>query len=207
VGRILEQVVKTATVPVTLKIRTGWDNTRKNAVKIAKIARESGVKRVCVHGRTRACRFSGRAEHDTTAEIKSEVSIEVIANGDIGSAAEAVRVLQYTGADGIMIGRAAVGNPWLFRRIRDYLDRGVTADPPTQGEISNTVTSHLQGIYDHYGEYTGVRVARKHISKYCSRIQGFDKVRPYIIREENSDSQMRYVRDFLAAADVMDMAA
>ena len=207
VARILEKVVNAAEVPVTLKIRTGWDKTNKNAINIAKIAELSGIQRISIHGRTRACRFNGAAEHDTTARIKSEVSIEVIANGDIASAEDALRVLDQTAADGVMIGRSAMGNPWIFSQVRRFLDTGVKIKRPSWLEMTPVVISHLQKIYLHYGEFTGVRIARKHINKYCSGIYDFEKIRAYINREDKCEKQMELVKDLLLSADSMSKAA
>jgi tRNA-dihydrouridine synthase B len=207
VGRILERVVEASTVPVSLKIRTGWDKTRKNAVEIAKIAEHAGIQRLTVHGRTRACRFTGTAEHDTVARIKSEVSIEVIANGDINSAEDVLRVLQHTAADGVMIGRSAIGNPWIFSEVRSCLETGIIRGRPGYLEMLHTISRHLQDIYQHYGEYTGVRIARKHISKYCGGIAGFEAIRKHINKEDNCVRQLDYVRDFLSSAQGMRMAA
>ena len=207
VARILEKVVNAAEVPVTLKIRTGWDKTNKNAINIAKIAELSGIQRISIHGRTRACRFNGAAEHDTTARIKSEVSIEVIANGDIASAEDALRVLDQTAADGVMIGRSAMGNPWIFSQVRRFLDTGVKIKRPSWLEMMPVVISHLQKIYLHYGEFAGVRIARKHINKYCSGIYDFEKIRAYINREDKCEKQMELVKDLLLSADSMSKAA
>ena len=206
VSRILEKVVGASDVPVTLKIRTGWSKTHKNALKIAEIAENSGIQVLTVHGRTRECYFTGKAEHDTAACIKSRVSIKVIANGDINSAEEAFHVLQQTGADGIMIGRAAVGNPWIFSEIRTYLSKGIKIKRPSSSEVIQTVVKHLQNIYQHYGEYIGVRIARKHIYKYCKSIVGFEMLRIKINKEERCERQLEYVKDFLTSAGNLGIA-
>lgn len=166
VGKILGAVVKAVAVPVTLKIRTGWDTAHRNGVRIAKIAEEAGIQAIAVHGRTRACAFSGEAEYDTIAAIKAMVKIPVIANGDIRTPEKAKYVLDYTGADGVMIGRAALGNPWIFREINHYLITGENLLPPSIIEIRDTLLAHLNMLYQFYGEYTGVRIARKHLSWY-----------------------------------------
>lgn len=197
VAAILESVVNAVTVPVTLKIRTGWDLHSKNAVNIARIAVESGIQRLAVHGRTRACKFNGTAEHDTVAEIKSRITIPVIANGDIDSAEEAVRVLRYTGADGVMIGRAALGNPWIFSRINTYLQSGIIMPGPDRSEIGQTLLAHLENMYRFYGEHTGVRVARKYISWFCSALSGFGKFQALINNTESSNQQLQLVTDFI----------
>ncbi|MFN0313861.1 MAG: tRNA dihydrouridine synthase DusB, partial [Burkholderiales bacterium] len=150
VGRILDAVVRAVEVPVTLKIRTGWDGHSKNAVRIARIAEAAGVKALTVHGRTRACGFTGEAEYDTIAEVKSAVNIPVIANGDIGSPEKAKEVLAATRADAIMIGRAAQGRPWIFREINHYLETGQTLPPPAPEEIREVLTGHLRELYAFY---------------------------------------------------------
>jgi tRNA-dihydrouridine synthase B len=207
VGKILDQVVSASAVPITLKIRTGWDKDHKNAVKIAKIAEQAGVQRITIHGRTRACRFTGNAEHDTTAQVKTEVSIEVYANGDIGSAEEAVRVLKYTGANGVMIGRAAIGNPWIFSEVRKFFESGEKYGRPSYQDMIDIITMHLRAIYLHYGEYTGVRIARKHIIKYCKLLPGFDLYRKKISNEEQCELQLQQVKDCLYMAENLSIAA
>lgn len=197
VGKILDAVVAASDVPVTLKIRTGWDRHNRNAPNIAAIAERAGISLLTVHGRTRACRFDGIAEHDTTAMIKSRVSIPVIANGDITTAAEAARVLHHTGADGVMIGRAAMGDPWIFSRIRQYLEDAIPAAPPSLQEIRDVVIRHLEAIHSFYGDYIGVRVARKHIYWYCGSMPGFDRLRTLVCREEDGGRQLQRVREFL----------
>ncbi len=166
VSKILETVVNAVTVPVTLKIRTGWDQQHRNGVNIAQIAEQMGIQAIAVHGRTRACGFSGEAEYETIAQIKAAVKIPVIANGDIRTPEKAKWVLEYTKADGIMIGRAAQGRPWIFREIAHFLQTGKTLPAPTLQEIHNILLGHLQNLYQFYGEHIGVLVARKHLSWY-----------------------------------------
>ena len=166
VGRILDAVVAAVDVPVTLKIRTGWDPQNRNALTIARIAEQSGIAALTVHGRTRACKFAGQAEYDTVRHIKQSVSIPIIANGDIDSPEKARQVLATTGVDAIMIGRAAQGNPWLFTQIRHFLDTGATLAAPTPAEIYQTLLGHLQALYSFYGDISGVKIARKHIAWY-----------------------------------------
>ena len=166
VGRILDAVVAAVDVPVTLKIRTGWDPQNRNALTIARIAAQSGIAALTVHGRTRACKFAGQAEYDTVRHIKQSVSIPIIANGDIDSPEKARQVLATTGVDAIMIGRAAQGNPWLFTQIRHFLDTGATLAAPTPVEIYQTLLGHLQALYSFYGDISGVKIARKHIAWY-----------------------------------------
>ena len=193
VASILSNVVERSTVPVTLKIRTGWDQNYKNALQIAYIAEQSGISLLTVHGRTRACGFKGNAEHDTVAEIKSRTSIPVIANGDINSAEQALSVLRYTGADGIMIGRAAQGNPWIFAEINHYLMTGQLLARPSYLQIGRMLISHLRQIHDFYREYTGVRIARKHVAWYGRNLPGFRLTRSLINRHDRCDMQMRLV--------------
>jgi tRNA-dihydrouridine synthase B len=166
VAKILEAVVNAVNVPVTLKIRTGWDKEHRNGVRIAQIAEQSGIQALAVHGRTRACAFSGEAEYDTIAAIKATLKIPVIANGDISSPEKAKYVFNYTGADAVMIGRAALGQPWLFREIEHYLNTGEKLPSPSIIEIRDILLGHIENLYQFYGEYTGVRMARKHLSWY-----------------------------------------
>ncbi len=177
VARILESVVAAVEVPVTLKIRTGPDPGHRNALRIARIAEGTGVRLLTVHGRTRACGFRGRAEFDTVAEVKAGVRIPVIANGDIATPEEARRVLDYTGADGIMIGRAAHGRPWIFREFDCFLSEGRKLPPPGVAEMRSVALEHLEGIYTLYGEELGVRIARKHIGWYVRGLPGGETFR------------------------------
>ncbi len=166
VKKILEAVVNAVDIPVTLKIRTGWDMHSRNAVDIAKIAENSGIAALTLHGRTRACKFNGLAEYETIKAVKQAVNIPIIANGDIDSAQKASYVLATTGADAIMIGRAAQGNPWIFKQIDYFLKTGRQLDKPSTSEIHNTLLTHLEQLYSFYGNLSGVRIARKHISWY-----------------------------------------
>lgn len=177
VGRILESVVQAVDVPVTLKIRTGWDPSSRNAASVARIAERSGIRALTVHGRTRACGFSGQAEYTTIAEVKAAVGIPVIANGDIDSADKARRVLQTTGADALMIGRAALGRPWLFAEIRAALEPGRKFAAPGASEVYTLLSEHLAALHDFYGERAGVRIARKHIGWYASHLPAVDPAR------------------------------
>ena len=177
VARILDAVVAAATVPVTLKIRTGACPKRRNALRVARIAEAAGIQLLAVHGRTRACGFTGNAEYDTIAELKAAVRIPVIANGDVETAEDAKRVLARTGADGVMIGRAAHGRPWIFREICHYLATGSHLPPPGSAEIRTVMLEHLDGMYVLYGEELGARVARKHIGWYARALPGGDALR------------------------------
>jgi tRNA-dihydrouridine synthase B len=196
VARILETVVNAVDVPVTLKIRTGWDKENRNGPAIARIAEYIGVQALAVHGRTRACAYQGEAEYDTIAAIKAAVSIPVIANGDITSPEKAKHVLEYTGADGVMIGRAAQGRPWIFREIRHFLQTGELLPEPAIEEVSDTLLNHVENLYDFYGEHTGVRVARKHISWYSKGTKGGASFRNIVNRVETAKEQFDIVREF-----------
>jgi tRNA-dihydrouridine synthase B len=166
VADILEAVVNAVDIPVTLKIRTGWDVQNRNAPTIARIAEDSGIQSLAIHGRTRADQYKGDAEYDTIAEVKQLLNIPVIANGDISTPEKARFVLEYTNADALMIGRAAQGRPWIFREVDHYLKTGGYLAEPSLQEIRDILIGHLNNLYDFYGEYAGVRIARKHISWY-----------------------------------------
>lgn len=196
VGRILDSVVKAVDVPVTLKIRTGWDKDHRNGIAVAQIAAEAGIKALAVHGRTRACGYSGEAEYDTIAAIKSAVRIPVIANGDITTPEKAKFVLDSTGADGIMIGRAAQGNPWIFGMIDHYISSGERQPAPQVSTIRAVMNHHLQQLYDFYGEYIGIRVARKHISWYSKGQPGGASFRHKVNRVETIQQQMSMINKF-----------
>lgn len=165
---ILTAVVNAVAVPVTLKIRTGWDTNHRNAVKVAKIAEDAGVAALAIHGRTRACRFVGEIEYDTIAEVCAKVQIPVLANGDVNSPEKASRVLQHTGAAAIMVGRAAQGNPWIFRQINHYLTHGKKMAAPSLTEKAQVMTRHLDAVHQFYGEPSGVRIVRKHMGWYLN---------------------------------------
>jgi tRNA-dihydrouridine synthase B len=172
VRQILNAVVTAVKVPVTLKIRTGWDPENRNALSIAKIAERAGIQALAIHGRTRACGYKGVAEYETIRTVKQEISLPVIANGDITSPENAKEVLELTGADAVMIGRAAQGRPWIFREIEHYLSTGKLLPEPGIEETRTIMVEHLNNLYDFYGEYTGVRVARKHIAWYSKGCPG-----------------------------------
>lgn len=172
VRRILEAVVGAVDVPVTLKIRTGWDRSHKNAITVAQIAERSGIQALAIHGRTRACGYTGDAEYETIAAVKAAVGIPIIANGDITSPEKAQAVLRATGADAVMIGRAAQGRPWIFREIAHFLATGTHLPAPEVEEIRRVLLGHLADLHGFYGPETGVKVARKHISWYTKGLVG-----------------------------------
>ena len=196
VAEILDAVVKSVDIPVTLKIRTGWDLTNRNAINIARIAEQAGIQALAVHGRTRACAYKGDAEYDTIAEVKNAISIPVIANGDIKTPEKARFVLDYTGADAIMIGRAAQGRPWIFREIDHFLKTGETLPEPEVTEIREIMLGHLANLYDFYGEFTGVRMARKHISWYSKGQHGGAAFRHIVNKAETQEQQLAITREF-----------
>lgn len=198
VARILEAVVGAVHVPVTLKIRTGWDRSNRNALTVARIAEDSGIQALAIHGRTRACGFSGEAEYDTIAEVKAALNIPVIANGDIETPEQVKRVLEHTKADGVMIGRAAQGRPWMFREITHFLATGEHLPPPEVDEIHRVLVAHLEDLYAFYGEHTGVRVARKHISWYTKGLAGSAAFRHGMNQLQTCAEQMAAVNEFFA---------
>lgn len=170
VKQILQAVVTAVDIPVTLKIRTGWDQQNKNAITIASIAEQAGIQALAVHGRTRACKYNGHAEYDTIKAIKKAVSIPIFANGDITSAEKAQQVLDYTSADGLLIGRGAQGRPWIFREIDYFLKTGQRLAPPNLDEIKTLINQHIIQLHQFYGDIMGVRIARKHIAWYFSHL-------------------------------------
>jgi len=170
VTRILETVVRAVAVPVTLKIRTGWDPLHRNGVNIARIAERCGIAALAVHGRTRADFFSGSAEYATIRDIKASVAIPVLANGDINTPQKAREVLDFTGADGVMIGRASHGAPWIFGAVNEHLLFGNEARPLLRADVRDMILAHLDSVYCFYGEETGVRIARKHLGWYCEQL-------------------------------------
>ncbi len=196
VGNILESVVNAVNVPVTLKIRTGWDRDNRNAVNVARIAESSGIQLLAIHGRTRACMYKGDAEYETIAAVKAATKLPIIANGDIKSPEKARQVLALTKADGLMIGRAAQGYPWIFREISHYLETGEKLAPPSVTEVSDTLLTHLENLYAFYGEFTGVRMARKHISWYSKGLRHGGQFRATVNRVETTKEQLCVTREF-----------
>ncbi len=198
VAKILKAVVNAVDVPVTLKIRTGWDKDNRNAVQIAKMAEDIGIQALAMHGRTRACLYKGDAEYDTIAAVKQAIQIPLIANGDITTPEKAKYVLDYTGADAVMIGRAAQGRPWIFREIEHYLITGTHMLPPTVDEIHTVMLEHLHDLYEFYGELTGMRVARKHISWYTKGLSGSAAFRHHMNTLQTTELQLQAISDFFA---------
>ncbi len=197
VGRILEAVVRAVPeVPVTLKIRTGWDRAHRNALRILKIAESAGIQALAIHGRTRACGYSGEADYDTIRAVKQEARIPIIANGDITSPQKAKYVLDYTGADAIMIGRAAQGRPWIFREVAHYLATGEALPPPEVAEIHAILREHLDALCRFYGVVTGVRMARKHIAWYTRGLADSAGFRHAMNRLETVEAQLEAVDEF-----------
>jgi tRNA-dihydrouridine synthase B len=196
VARIVEAVVSAVDVPVTVKIRTGPAPDRRNAVRISRLVESAGARMLAIHGRTRACMFQGRAEYETIAEVKSRLGIPVIANGDIATPEEARRVLELTGADGIMIGRAAQGRPWLFREIVHYLATGERLAPPSSFERRAVLVEHLDGLYDLYGDEQGARVARKHIGWAVRELPGAETLRGAVNALSAAEGQRAAVNDY-----------
>jgi len=189
VARIFDALVRAVEVPVTVKIRTGPDPTRRNAARIARLAEASGLKAIAVHGRTRADRFFGQAEYETIREVKAAVRIPVIANGDVATAEQAHAVLAATGCDAVMIGRAALGTPWIFRDVNAFLATKKIPPPLLRASITAIILQHLESLYAFYGEYSGVRMARKHLSRYCDLDADTRAARAELLGAEDSASQ------------------
>ena len=207
VAAILEATVRAVDVPVTLKIRTGWHPEARNGVRIARIAADAGIRLLAVHGRTRACRFDGAAEYATIAEIKQAVRIPVVANGDIDSAGKALRVLAETGVDGVMIGRAAQGRPWIFREIEAALAGQPVPAEPGPAEVRDIMATHLRDLYDFYGPEAGVRIARKHIGWYCRERPQAQAFRQSVMQVESAEGQLARVREYFDALEALPAAA
>ena len=199
VARIVKAVVDAVEVPVTLKIRTGWDRQHKNALRIARIAEDSGIAALAVHGRTRADKYEGDAEYDTIAAVKAAARIPVLANGDIATPQQARRVLKITGADAVMIGRGAQGRPWIFREISHYLATGELLPEPSPADVSAILLGHLEHLYAFYGEHAGVRIARKHLGWYAKDRPENAAFRDVVNRAENAHEQLRLTRSYFDA--------
>lgn len=200
VALILEAVVRAVDVPVTLKIRTGWNPEHRNGLEIARIAESSGIRALAVHGRTRACRFKGHAEYGTIARIKQSVSIPVIANGDITSFEKSLEVLHLTDADGLMIGRAAQGRPWIFLEMSRAVEHNQSSLLLEKKFLRDIMLDHLSDLYQFYGETTGVRVARKHLSWYCAGLKNSEAFRFKAVRANCASEQIRLTRQYFDRA-------
>ena len=199
VARILEALVASVDVPVTLKIRTGWAADRRNALAIARIAEASGIAALTIHGRTRDQQYTGIAEYDTIAEVKAALSIPVIANGDIDGPDKAAEVLRRTGCDAVMIGRAAQGRPWIFREVAHFLATGERLASPSLVEIRDILLGHLEALHAFYGEVSGVRIARKHLGWYAKDRPENGAFRHVVNRAESAEGQLRLTRDYFDA--------
>ena len=190
VARILHGVVRSVEVPVTLKTRTGWDRDHKNGVRIARIAEDNGIQALAIHGRTRADLYQGEAEHETVTAVKAAVKIPVFANGDIDSPQQAARILRETGCDGVMIGRAAQGRPWIFDEVNYFLSRGESRATLAPEKVRDIMRAHLEDLYSFYGDETGVRVARKHLSWYFRQHPGQNELRNRLVQIETPQEQL-----------------
>ncbi|WP_131993266.1 tRNA dihydrouridine synthase DusB [Dokdonella fugitiva] len=199
VARIVAAVVNAVDVPVTLKIRTGWNRDNRNGVRIARIAEDAGIAALAVHGRTRADLYAGEAEYETIAAIRAAIRIPVFANGDVDSPAKAKHVLDMTGADAVMIGRAAQGRPWIFREVAHHLATGATLAPPSPAEVRDILLGHLDDLYAFYGEQQGVRIARKHLGWYAKDRPENAAFRAVANRAESAAEQQRLTREYFDA--------
>jgi tRNA-dihydrouridine synthase B len=196
VARIVDAIVKAVHVPVTLKIRTGWNKENRNALRVAKIAEEHGIQALAMHGRTRACMYTGDAEYDTIRAVKQSVRIPVIANGDVTTPEKAKFVLEYTGADAVMIGRAAQGRPWIFREIEHFLLTGAHLPPPEVAEIREVTIAHVHDLYGFYGYERGMRMARKHIAWYTRGLKNSAVFRARMNTLDSAELQLAAVAEF-----------
>ena len=196
VAEILATVVERVDVPVTLKYRTGWDHENRNAVQIGNIAEEAGIQSLAIHGRTRADRYRGEAEYETIARVKESVSIPVIANGDITTPEKSLEVLRLTNADGLMIGRGAQGRPWIFRELAALLDPYAQKPQLEKNELRDIMLGHLDDLHRFYGESTGVRVARKHLTWYCENLEDAEQFRQQVVRVDSAREQIRLTEQY-----------
>jgi len=201
VGEILTAVVAAVDVPVTLKFRTGWDREHRNAVRIGKIAEDAGVQSLAIHGRTREDRYKGDAEYETIARVKENVGIPVIANGDITTVKKSLEVLRLTNADGLMIGRGAQGRPWIFREFAAALDPTAENTQLDKNELRDIMLGHLDDLHRFYGETTGVRVARKHLTWYCENLDDADEFRHQVVRVDSASEQLRLTKQYFLGND------
>lgn len=196
VARILDAVVAAVKVPVTLKIRTGWDPEHRNGARIARIAENCGVQAIAVHGRTRACRFRGDAEYNTIAEIKNSVAIPVIANGDITTSEKSLEVMKLSSADALMIGRGAQGKPWIFRELNQFVAPEIDYRPLEKNDVRDIMLDHLSDLYRFYGDITGIRIARKHLTWYCNGLKDSAEFRSRVVRVDSAAEQVRLTQAF-----------
>lgn len=201
VADILDAVVTAVDVPVTLKFRTGWDREHRNAVRIGKIAEDAGVQALAIHGRTRADRYKGEAEYETIAQVKAAVGIPVIANGDITTPEKSHEVLRLTNCDGLMIGRAAQGRPWIFRELYATLDPLAENTQLGKNGLRDIMLGHLDELHRFYGETTGVRVARKHLTWYCENLENADNFRHQVVRVDSAAAQIRLTEQYFLGID------
>lgn len=199
VRSIVQAVVAAVPVPVTLKIRTGWDTQNRNGVEIARIAQDCGIQSLVVHGRTRSCMYKGHAEYDTIRQIKRAVSIPVVANGDITSPQKAKEVLDFTEADALMIGRGAQGNPWIFREILHFLNTGELLPPPSMNEQHQVLTEHVAAVHAFYGAQHGARIARKHVGWYIAEQDKDRQFRKLFNTLECADEQLQCINNYFSA--------
>jgi tRNA-dihydrouridine synthase B len=207
VQQILQAVVNAVDVPVTLKIRTGWDRQNRNAVSIARLAEDAGIAALAVHGRTRACRFVGEVEYDTISRVVDNISIPVIANGDITTPEQANTVLTNTGASAVMVGRGAQGNPWIFRQINHYLQQGELLPAPTLDEVATVMSRHLTGLHQFYGEVAGVRISRKHIGWYSNWLPQGKVFTQQFNRLETTHQQQQLLKAYFSKHSFEEQAA
>ncbi|WP_293267245.1 tRNA dihydrouridine synthase DusB [Neptunomonas sp.] len=204
---ILQAVVGAVDIPVTLKIRTGWSTDQKNAETVARMAEDTGIQALAIHGRTRACGYKGEAEYDTIANVRKIIEIPLFANGDISSPEKAKEVLSYTGADAVMIGRTAQGNPWIFKEIDHYLRHNKRLEKPALQEVRNTLLSHLAALHQFYGEYLGVRIARKHVGWYLHHQPKGVSFRAHFNQLESAVEQVAAIEQYFKQAHVTIAAA
>lgn len=196
VAAILASVVAAVDVPVTLKIRTGWDAANRNALTIARIAEDAGIQSLAIHGRTRTCRYGGEAEYETIAAVKRAIRIPVIANGDITTFEKSLEVLRLTNADGLMIGRGAQGRPWIFRELKTCLAGSAENTQLEKSELRDIMLDHLDEVHRFYGEETGVRVARKHLNWYCRNLANAEEYRYQVVRVDSASAQIRLTKEY-----------
>jgi tRNA-dihydrouridine synthase B len=204
---ILQAVVSAVDIPVTLKIRTGWSTDQKNAETVARMAEDSGIQALAIHGRTRACGYKGEAEYDTIANVRKIIEIPLFANGDISSPEKAKEVLSYTGADAVMIGRTAQGNPWIFKEIDHYLRHNERLEKPALKEVQDTLLSHLAALHQFYGEYLVVRIARKHVGWYLHHQPKGVSFRAHFNQLESAVEQVAAIEQYFKQAHVTIAAA